>query len=214
MPVPPKGECILPSLGYGTSISDTIRKSLEIPLEGKIPLIFASPYIGKAMAFGLQGKLNEKFFNDTLTETNEEVVLTCDRKNMLERSRTITMFAIQNKNFVSIDQHQLVSNKPIAFRDTKVVFHATNTYDLMGKGLQILSFRETADELYNSKIIQKINNCTSANRYHLMGQLIKNGNLFFENKEFGINPSAILIKKLGLNLIKPKNSLIKNNIKL
>lgn len=203
IPVKPTGTCILPSDKYGMNISPGVRHELGMPEEGNTPLVFASDHMTKAMAFGLSGNLNEKILNSSIEGSPNELVLACDRQNLMSRERDITIYEISAKNFVNLDyaDRQCVSTKSVPFSETRVAFHAKNADDLMKGGLQILAFNETFSELRGHQFVQKtMKERKQTDLYQFMGDMIREGKLIWENKAKGINPDPILAEKMNVEI--------------
>lgn len=200
MPNEPFGDCILPSDNYGAHISDAIKEKLNIPQNGKTPLIFASSHITKAMAFGLQGSLQEKILCTSIEGSPNELVLACDRAKMLSRVRNVTIYETSSQGFVDLDyaQRQCVSPKPIPFSNAKVAFKAKSAADLMKGGLQIIAFDEPLERLDN-KLLNTLIKGKDDDFYKMLGTLLRNKKLVWQNLESGIGLDKVLADKLNVS---------------
>ncbi len=201
IPVTPRGDCIYPSDRYGTDISPTVRQQLGIPAEGKVPLVFASPHINKAMAFALQGGLGEKIMNCTIAGTDQELVIACDRATMLARVRDITIYEIPARGFADLPyaERQCVAPHAIPFKETRVAFKASNVQDLMRAGLQIISFTDAAKENGDySCLLSAMQARGNKDIYPVVADMIRAGKMIWENQAANLNPDPHLAQKLGL----------------
>ncbi len=206
IPVRAQGESIYPSDNYGTDISADVRHRLGIPMEGTPPLVFASAYITKALAFGLRGDLQERLLNGSIEGSNNEMVLACDRANLMARTRNITVYAMADRNFIPLENadRQSVSTKPVPFNETKVALRAKNADDLMREGLQILAFNENMQEIRNSgfmdKTMKELQSRGHEAIYAVMGEMVRKGKLIWENHERNINPDPVLAQKMSIDI--------------
>lgn len=201
IPVAPHGDCIYPSDKYGMTIPPDVRARLGMSRFSQTPLVFASPYITKAMAFGLQGNLGEKIMNGSIEGSVNEFVIACDRKNMLARTRDITIYEISGKDFIPLEHadRQCVSSKAVPFAEAHIALQARNTQDLMRGGLQILSFEGTFAETGGYQAIDKaMQDRNHADIYQYIGEMVRSGELVWENRNANINPDPILAAKAGL----------------
>ena len=201
IPVTPHGDCIYPSDRYGMDISPDVRRQLNMPATEKTSLVFASPYITKALAFGLQGSLGEKIMNCGIEGSDNELVIACDRDAMLSRARDITVYKIAAKNFVDLPyaDRQCVSTQAVPFKDTQVALRARNAQDLMRAGLQIISFTDAAKENVDYPSIQEaITRRGDKDIYSFVAACLRDGSMVWENQAAHINPDPHLAQKLGL----------------
>lgn len=76
MPEKDVGEFI--TKGYGETFSHEAQKMYGFDNEKPV-LIFASPFLSKALAFGIQGGLQEKILNYAIESSNNKLVIACDR---------------------------------------------------------------------------------------------------------------------------------------
>jgi hypothetical protein len=208
------GGVIRASGNYGMRISPEVRQQLGMTAEDQTPLIFASPYITKSMAFGFQGVLQEKIMNSSIEGSDGELVLMCDRDKAMARERNVTIYAVSDENFVTLPyaQRQCVSTKEIPFTKAQIVFQAKNSEDLMRGGVQVLIFRETYAELNAAGVVDEaLNNAKSdTNALHkYFGGLIKEGKLIWENQARGINPNPVLAQEMGIELKAPQQAVLK-----
>jgi hypothetical protein len=207
IPVKPEGDHIRPSANYGMTISPEARAQIGMPPEEHTPLVFAATHITKSMAFGLQGTLGEKILNSSIEGSDGELVLACDREKLMSRVRDITIYEIPNKDFVTLEyaDRQGVSMKPVPFDQAKIVFRGTGAEDLMRGGLQVLAFNKSFQEVHEEKLFEsKMQDKQYKNLYEVIGALVKEGKVIWENKERGINPNPILAEKMGISLKAPE----------
>lgn len=203
IPVTPEGDGIRTSTNYGKNIPPEVQKKLSLSNTEKTPLVFAATHITKSMAFGLQGNLGEKLFNSAVENSDNEMVLACDRKALMERERDITIYKLSGKDFEVLPnaERQAVSTKPVPFSQTEIAFKGKNAEDLMRGGLQILAFNESFQELNGHEFINK----TMAERGHknlneFLGDMVREGKVIWQNRESGINPDPALAKQIGVSL--------------
>ncbi|PZR20511.1 MAG: hypothetical protein DI539_10695 [Flavobacterium psychrophilum] len=209
IPVRPRGNSINPSANYGAFISDDIRKKLGVSIEEKPPLVFAATHILKAMAFGIQGLLQEKILNISFMETGGEIIIACDRAKMMSRDRDITIYEIPSKDFITLDyaERQCVSALAIPFNESKIVYEARNATDLMRGGLQIFAFNEELKDLIEEKeLLKKIENPDKEIFFKILGELVNERKIIWENKEQKINPDMALARKIAVNLNQAKQN--------
>lgn len=202
IPVTPTGDCIRPSTGYGGIFNEERQKKYGLDQE-KPPLIFASTHLTKTLAFGIQSVLQEKILNHEIIGSDKELVLACDRAHMLTRERDVTVFKLADTNFQALNERarQSISTKAVPFNQIEIAFKAKNAYDLMRGGLQILSFKESYQELNKSGVLDKLDAKRDDKSFYVfLGQLIKQGIVHWENKECNINPDPILSQKLDIPL--------------
>lgn len=213
IPVKPYGDAIQPSDKYGATISDSVRKNLNMPATGKVPLIFASPFITKAMAFGLQGILQEKLQNRSVEGSDAEIVLACDRKKLMSRVRDVTIYEVSDKDFVTLEnaERQCVSIKPIPFTAAKIAYQAKNAEDLMKGNLQIFAYNESLAEL-DPNIVEKTMRERGLSTFNqFLGEMVREGKIIWENKERNISPDLVLAKQIRVEI---RSSQHKNNAKI
>jgi hypothetical protein len=202
IPVAPVGEFILPSDNYGATIPEDVRRKLNMPPNEQTPLIFGATHITKAMAFGLDAGFQDKIFNCSIEGSDGEMVLGCDRKKMMSRVRDITVYEIPDKDFATLEyaERQCVSTKLIPFSSAKIAYQAKNAEDLMRGGLQILAFNETLKELHGSEVLDRIEREHGDKFYQVLGEMVREGKIIWENKERNINPNTLLANKIGVEL--------------
>lgn len=202
IPVEPFGDSILPSTKCGGYLTENERYKLNVPVQEKTPLVFAGTHITKSMAFGLQGKFQEKILNCSIPGSDSELVLACDRKNMLSRQRHISIYEIPRDkfNFIEVDgrERQAISAQAIPFSDTKIAYRANNVKDLMHGGLQILAFDSTFKYLSDSGILDHIDTLNSDDFYKYIGKMVREGKLVWENMEQGVNPCQRLAEIINV----------------
>lgn len=207
IPVAPRGDSIYPSARYGTDISPDVRNQLNISADEKAPLIFASPHINKAMAFALQGSLDEKIMNCSITGSDSELVIACDRAAMLSRQRDVTIYEVPAHGFVDLPyaERQCVATQAIPFRDTRVAFRAQSTQDLMRAGLQIISFTDSARQPDGSYpcLIEAMQKRGDSDIYPAVAEMLNSGKMAWENKAAGLSPDPVLAEKLCLPAARP-----------
>ncbi|MEJ0061769.1 MAG: hypothetical protein WDO70_00825 [Alphaproteobacteria bacterium] len=203
IPTAATGDCIRPSNNYGTEIPPEIRRKLGLPMEGNPPLVFASPYITKAMAFGLQGSLGETICNGSIEDSDNELVLACERGKLMARQRDITIYAMADRDFVTLERadRQAVAARPIPFSEARVAFKASSAEDLMRGGLQILAFDESFKELGGYGFVKKTMETRGhKDFYHFLADMVREGKVKWENAERGLNPDPVLARKIGVPL--------------
>lgn len=171
IPVRPEGDCIRPSDKYGMHIPEDIRQTLGMSKFGNAPLVFASPCITKALAFGLQGNLGEKILNSSIEGSQNEFVIACDRKAMLSRQRDVTVYEIPGRNFIPLPHADRQSVSTCA-----VPFAETGGYQAIEAGMREGGHRDI---------------------YGYLGDMLQKGKLVWENRVAGINPDAVLAAKTG-----------------
>ncbi len=201
IPVAPQGDAIRTSTNYGMDIRPEILAALGVTDTDHPPLVFASGHFTKALACGLDTFASEKAMNMGIDGTQSELVLILNRDVTMSRERSGKVYAFPADGFVELPyaDRQSVSTAPVKFKDAEVVLEIKSADDLMRAGLQIISFRETAKELWNDAgLTAAINN--SGDTYKSLGELVKQGRAVWENHARGINPEPVLAEKLGVAL--------------
>ena len=199
--VAPEGGAIRTSTQYGMEIKPEILAALGVTDTVHPPLVFASAHLTKALAFGLDKFANERLLNMGIEGTEDELVLAVNRDVTMSRAREGKVYAFPAEGFVELPyaNRQSVSKTPVAFSGAKVVLEIKSADDLMRAGLQILSFRETVQELRGDKKLEALLD-GKADIYSELKALIKEGRVVWENHARGINPNPVLAESLGVAL--------------
>lgn len=198
MPATPQGDHINVSLGYGSSISTDVREKLSVASTEKVPLVFATPYMSKSLAFGFSYHDKEILLNASISDDVEYVVIV-DRDSAMRKERDITVFRFQDTGFVDLpNARQCVSAHNVSFRDTEVALKAKNVEDLMHAGLQVLSLKKSMDEVGGFEFFEKDMRKNGGTLSQCLGRMIKQGVLVWENQALGVNPHAAIKKEFGL----------------
>ncbi|MBI3441335.1 MAG: hypothetical protein HY052_05995 [Proteobacteria bacterium] len=204
IPVAPEGDEIRSSLGYGSEIPKRIRDALGIDQAEKVPLVFASDHMSKALAFGLSYADGEILMNMSLEGTDAELAFVCNRDVTMPRERHGALYSFSASGFVDLIEggaaRQLVSDKPVPFNAAEKVMDVKGTDDLMRAGLQILSFKETFQEMRADKKFDALNSSSWKLFYEGIAEMIKDGRVIWENHARGINPHSVLAERLNIKL--------------
>lgn len=210
IPVVPEGDEIRTSANYGARIPQSVWDKLSIngsDVDGpnKTPLTFAATTLGKALAFGFI-KGEDRFLNHSVEGSDAEVLFVCNREAAMKREMSVTVFSFSDEGFADLETsaRQSVSNKPVPFSKTKKVVEAKNAEDMMRAGLQILSFKETREELGIETMWPpepgSLAGMQDSELYATLSGMIKEGRVVWENQARNINPSPDLAKKLDIQL--------------
>lgn len=210
MPHAAEGSEIRTSDRYGTKIPPHIVKALDLKThdenyKGGTPLLFATPYLSKALAFGMTK--GGSLFNASVPEHDVEILVTCNRDETMSKARDITVYAFPDQGFMDLEaeKRQSVSKHAVPFAAAKVVLHAKNASDLMRAGLQIFSFAESFEDIPSPMDMMKKNNWSDV---QYVAAMIKSGKLLWENQARGLNPHPGLAKEMGISLGRADKKLI------
>lgn len=201
IPVAPEGDEIRLSTKYGAKIKPDILAALGVTDTDHPPLVFASAHMTKALAFGLDTFKSEKILNAGIEGTEAELVLAVNRDVTMNRAREGKVYAFSAEGFVTLPyaDRQAVSTQAVKFKDAQVVLEIKSADDLMRAGLQILSFRETAQELWEDKKVEDIV-LGRMDIYKGLAELVREGRVVWENHARGIAPNPVLAQRLGIDL--------------
>lgn len=193
IPVVPEGGQINPSLNYGTDIPPAVMDKLGIQKGEKVPLVFASEFLGKALAFGFRGMDDEKLMNGSVEGSDVEYVLVCNRDVTMSKERSATVFSFSDEGFVDLEQdrRQSVSTNPVPFDKTQEAVKIKNAGDMMRAGLQVFSFKEGARELDGYRFVYKTMEERGLTFYQFLGEMMKEGRVIWENDARNVNPHPV-----------------------
>ncbi len=199
IPVAPQGNEIRLSEKYGAKIPAEVLQQLNVAgTDHHPPLVFATAHLSKALAFGLDGFAGDKLMNMAIHGTDDELVIVTNRNDTMGRKRNGAIYSFSGAGFAELPnmERQLVSATAVPFSQTVKVMDVTSAEDLMRAGLQILSFRETARELWQDP---KIDALLKGDFNKGMREMIAEGRVVWENHARGINPSPALARQLGID---------------
>jgi hypothetical protein len=213
IPVTPEGAQIEPSLNYGTDIPPQVMDKLGIREGERVPLVFASEFLGKALAFGFRGVDNEKLMNGSVEGGDVEYVLVCNRDVTMSKPRSATVFSFTDEGFADLEPaaRQSVSRNPVPFGRTQETVKVSNAEDLMRAGLQVFSFKEGIRELHGYHFVYKTMEERGLTFYQFLGEMIKEGRVIWENQARGVNPHPVFKELLADYL--PKESAVTSAVR-
>lgn len=191
IPVAAEGDAIRASTGYGSAIPEVVRNKLGLPGADKTPLVFASNFASKALAFAFDGHSGEAVFNMALEGGDVELILVGDRAQTMSRPRHAALYSFSGDNFVQLCDRQFVSKDPVPFADTRKVMDIKSAEDLMRAGLQIFSLNEHAPDLWDDAAF-KTELFDSGGPVAGLKAMMQTGRVIWENQARGINPSPVM----------------------
>ncbi len=191
IPWAPEGDSIRTSINYGAHIPGAVREKLGMPPEEHTPLVFAATTLGKALAF--THEKGEALFNQSIGAEQAEILVVCNRDAFMQRVRDARVYTFAGTGFTQLPnaQNQCVSTKPVPFAAAKEILQIKSAEDMMRAGLQIFSFKE--DFHGASKLLEREDGTQAP-----LKDLVKSGQLVWENHARGINPNYAVAKELGL----------------
>jgi|SRR6218665_8204 len=203
IPVSPEGDTIRPSPLYGTDLTPDLRSQFNAKVSGKLPLVYAAVQRSKAASFAFQRTIDEIFLNFSLEieGSTQEVAFICNSEETMTRERDAAIYSFPADKFVKLDRQQYISDQHVKFSECKTDFVIKDAKDIMRAGVQVFSRKETFQELKATGFVDDVY-CIMyiKDSLSIMGQLVKQGIVTWENKKHGINIDHALAKEMNIKV--------------
>lgn len=176
------------------AVGDNLMVTCEREVNGRnAKFLYATPYLTKALAFSFDYYGTEIICNGNIGDTPDEMAIICDRDHTMNIPRPIKVYAFSSEGFENIGQgsRQYVSEKPVAFKDTKVVFETNDVNEIMKRGLQVFSTTKTIDELWAEKFLDNFHDEPTQER--MLFNLVAKKGFIWENRNRNLNPTPELV---------------------
>lgn len=223
-PDPADGQLkIKASTGYGMRIPPEVCGQLGINETDKAPLVFASEHITKTLAYAFDFHKREIAQCEPIDGTGEELAIVYNRDVAMTRKYEATVYGFSSQGFVSLAEgsRQFVSKDSVPFSKVEDTIKINTADDLMRRGLQIFSYKESFSDLHGGRTFlenrddnfinktMRERGLSSTNEF--LSAMIKEGKIVWENQARGINPNPVLAERLGVKIpqIEPTRSAAK-----
>jgi 8-oxo-dGTP pyrophosphatase MutT (NUDIX family) len=158
--------------------------------------LFAATHFTKALAFAFSYHDREVAGNGAIEGTPDEFVIVCRRTQTLSAPRHVRVYSFGSECFEPVaksNSRQCVSERPVAFRDTRLIFEARGIDALMHHGLQIFSTDKTLEELMSGGFCEPAGSGRKST-VDLLRDLVRSEGFTWENREREINPNSVVMR--------------------